>query len=76
MPRTTVIPDSQIVLLPLEPYLSIMVLRHEVEKVREKEVRLVLCDTVDAFSEAFVNVYRVPARHGCREKISGCKAKN
>lgn len=33
MPRTPVIPNSQIVLLPLEPHLSVMILCHEVEQV-------------------------------------------
>lgn len=56
MPRTPIIPDSEIVLTPLEPHLCVVVLRNEIEQVRQKQVRLVFCDAVDTLGEAFVDV--------------------
>jgi hypothetical protein len=62
MPRAPIIPDSQIIRPPLEPYLRIVVLRDEIEKIGEYEVGFVFCDAVDALGEAFVHVDRFPAR--------------
>lgn len=82
MPCTSVIPDSQVVLLPLETHLRVMILGHQIEQIRKKEVRFVFRNSIDAFCEAFVYVNRVPARYSCGvvisredvEAVSGVKA--
>lgn len=61
MPGTPIIPDSKVVLVPLEAHLRIVVLRDEVEEVREEEVGFVFCDAIDTFGEAFVYVDGFPA---------------
>ncbi len=69
MPHAAVIPDSHVVLAPLEPHLSVMVLGHQVEEVVEKHVGLILGDAVDALGEAFVDVDRLPPRYSCKVSV-------
>lgn len=65
MPGAAIVPDGEVVLVPLEADLGVVVLRDEVEEVGEEEVGFVFCDAVDALGEAFVDVDGFPACDGC-----------
>lgn len=62
VPHAPVVPDSQVVLAPLEADLGVVILRDHVEEVAEEDVRLVFGDAVDALGEALVDVDGFPAR--------------
>lgn len=70
MPHAAVIPDSHVVLAPLEPHLGVVILGHKVEKVAEEHVGLVLGHTVDALGETLVDVDRPPPRDSCQVSVN------
>jgi hypothetical protein len=45
--------------------MSIVILRDKIKQIAQKKIRLVFRDTVNAFSEAFVDVDGLPTSHGC-----------
>jgi hypothetical protein len=65
MPVAPVVPNGKVILSPLEADLSIMILRYEIDQIREKEVRLVSCHSIDALREAFVHEDGFPSRNSC-----------
>ena len=56
MPHTPIVPDGHIIPLPLEAYLSVMVLRDQVEEIVEQYVELVFSHPIDALYEPFVHI--------------------
>lgn len=63
MPCASIIPDGKVILPPLEAYLSVVILRYEVEEIWQQDIGLVLGDAIDALGEPPVNVHGVPSRH-------------
>jgi hypothetical protein len=45
--------------------MSIVILRDKIKQIAQKKIRLIFRDTVDAFSEAFVDVDGLPTSYGC-----------
>lgn len=64
MPGTSIVPDGQVVLTPLESDLCVVILCHDIEQIPEYQIRFVLCDSVDSLREALVYINRFPASDG------------
>lgn len=63
MESRSIVPDGEVVLIPLEADLRVMVLSDKIEEVGEEDVALVLGDAVDALGEAAVDKDGFPSRH-------------
>jgi len=44
---TPIIPDGDVVFAPLEPHLHIMIMRHQIEKVVQKDITFNFRDVID-----------------------------
>ncbi len=66
MPRAPIIPNRHVILIPPKPHLRIMILRHEIEQVRQQDVTLIPRDAIDAAREAAIDIERLPARDRVR----------
>lgn len=69
VPRASVVPDGQVILAPLEAHLGVVVLRDQVEEVREEEVGLIAGHAVDALGETTVDIDGLPPSDGCISQI-------
>ena len=65
MPSAPIIPDGQIIFLPFKSHLRIVILRHKVDEVIQKEVGFIFRNAVNSFGEAFVDKHRFPAGDRC-----------
>jgi hypothetical protein len=65
MPNTSIVPNRQIVLPPLESYLRVVILSYKVDQIGEEEVRFISCHAVNSFSKSFVDEDLLPSRDSC-----------
>lgn len=78
MPCTPVVPDGKVILSPLEPHLRVVILRHQIEEIRQYHIRLVFRHSVDSLREPFVHIYALPSGDSCctlSESLDGLTAK-
>jgi hypothetical protein len=68
-----VVPYRKVVGTPLESYLGVVILRDQIEKIIEKQVRLVFSNSIDALGEALVDVNGFPASHSYEELACGMR---
>lgn len=61
VPIASIIPDSEIVLVPFEPHLSIMVVHNKIKEVFQQHVTLIPRHTIDSSGEALVDENALPA---------------
>src|SRR5271156_1296374 len=75
MEHTSIVPNCNIVLVPLESDLQIMILRNKFEQVFQNRIAFIFCDFSNTFCEFLVHKKSFPARYGicADDRVHGFK---